>query len=664
MNLAARLMAKAGPGELMASRAALERSRTQFETTPLPPFAVKGKSELVEASSVGAALDVAAATGSGNLPLVGRRAEVELLLEAWQCAAGGNGRAVELVGDPGVGKSRLLQELVRRSGADSTLWLDGNIYATHVPYQPFHRLFVERLGIDPQDPTATDRFVDLVGRARPDLLQWAPLIGIVAGIDVPETELVASLDPAARKTRMEQVTSELLGTLLPDPTLLVFNDTDFMDQTTTDLLDVLIADSTDRPWLIVPTHRPSGLWALNDLSRCSRIDLAPLTAEAADELLSIALTATTLSDRRMSALIERSGGNPLFLTELAAGLDSSLDAEDVPDTIEGVIGARIDRLPPRTRALVRTASVLGAVVDIELLSALVDRLGDVPQLGEAAGIDEFLDPNGRGELVFSHNLARETAYGGLPFRRRQHLHSLVTDILVERASHRVDQSGLLSLHTYRAGRYAESTVYSTQAAELARDMYAGSEAAECYRRAIDSARRAPPAERDPNALGALWEELANVYESLGDIPAMEQAVRAARPLVRATGESRARLAWRSAVARRQSGDYAGSLRWTTIGLRCLEGLDSAEALEMRARLSERYAQNRLAQGRLQDALAWAQRAELAAISAGDPSVRAAAIQIRALATSTLGRPSTWPSCSTAWRSTRVRSASMSREPTT
>ena len=637
VNLAARLMAAAGHGELIASRAALEASRTKFETRPLKPFAVKGKTDLIEASSVGPTLSAATPAGAGSLPLVGRNLELELLLEAWQSAADGIGRAVELVGDPGVGKSRLLQELVRRSGADSTLWLDGNIYATHVPYQPFHRLFVERLGIDPQDPTATDRFVDLVGRARPDLLQWAPLIGIVAGIDVPETELVSALDPAARKTRMEQVTSALLGTLLPEPTLLVFNDTDFMDQTTTDLLDVLITDAVDRPWLIVPSHRPAGLWTLPDLPQCSRIDLAPLTAEAADQLLSSALTSTTLSDQRMSALVERSGGNPLFLTALAAGLDTSLDAEDVPDTIEGVIGARIDRLPPQTRTLVRTASVLGAVVDVDLLTTLVDRSGDLPPLREAAGIEEFLDSNGRGELVFSHNLARETAYGGLPFRRRQRLHGLVTDILVERNDHRVDQSGLLSLHSYRAGRYAESMVYSTRAAELARDQYAGAEAAECYRRAIDSARRMIKSERDERQLGLLWEALANVHEGLGDIDAMNQSLHQGRPLL-TDPVDRARMALLSAVARRQAGDYAGSLRWATTGLRAIDGLDGPDALILRARLSERYARNRLAQGRLKEALQWADRAEQAARISGDQEALIASIQARAAAVSMLGRP--------------------------
>jgi class 3 adenylate cyclase/tetratricopeptide (TPR) repeat protein len=633
VNLAARLMAKAGPGELVASEAALGTSRTRFETVALEPFAVKGKSGLIEASLVGAP-DAAWVPQTGNvLPLVGRAEELALLVDRWESARAGAGRQVEIVGEPGVGKSRLLRELVDVS-AVRPLWLDGNMYATRTPFEPFHRLFEQRVGIDRSMPDAADRLRDLVAGLDPALLAWLPLIGIVADIPIPETDEVRALDDAARKERLEAATSAVLGALLRDPTLMVFNDVDFMDEASTDLLDRLAADGVDRPWLLVVTRRPTAEWRPRPGPHVTTLQLAALGPEAADELLATALVDAVLPAHRMAELVERSGGNPLFLTELAAGLGRGVDADAVPDTVEGLIGARIDRMPPPARALLRTAAVLGVRVDRALLAEVVARTDRGPDLSLLDSLADLLEPVGD-TLCFAHNLIRETAYAGLPFRQRRGLHSVAADILVGFGT-AASQPALLSLHCYNAGRYEEALEYSTQAAKLARAQYAPTEAADNYRRAIGAGRRLPAVQRDTHRLGELWLTVGWVYHDLGDLDAMALAGREARRLARGDAVEEARAAEMVAVHRRMTGDYPGSLRWLSAGVRSLTDLDTPDAHALRASLLERYARSRLSQGRLREAVAWADRAIEAARAGGDERGAASAIETRSVAASNAG----------------------------
>ena len=186
VNLAARVMGKAAPGQLLATRAVIERSQTVFETEPLPPFTVKGKSEVVEASSIGL-LAGARETEHADVPLVGREAEMAVLSEALEDARARRGRVVELVGEPGIGKSRLVEEL-RREAHDATVLVAGcEEYESSTAYFPFRRLLREVLGIPAEAAAAQvlDRLVHRVEANAPELLPWLPLVGVAAGRGLP-----------------------------------------------------------------------------------------------------------------------------------------------------------------------------------------------------------------------------------------------------------------------------------------------------------------------------------------------------------------------------------------------------------------------------------------------------------------------------------------------
>lgn len=633
VNLAARLMAKAERGELVASSATLERSRTRYRTTVLEPFTVKGKTEPISAALVHEAVIEESAARAAT-PLTGRARELELLREAWESASLRRGRAIELVGDAGLGKSRLVDELVASTGA-ATLRLTGDIYGTGTPYQPFQRLFAEVAGIGADDHAGRAAGLRaLVTERAPHLLSMMPLLGFVAGVELEPTAEVTALDPDVRKQRLEETVSEALGAALDQPLLLVADDAHFMDQASTDLIDRLVADVADRPWLVVVTRRPESQWTLTAGHDTTTLELGPLSTVASLALLHESLGERVVANHRLAKLVERAGGNPLFLTELVSALDA-LGEDMLPDTVEGVIAARIDRLPAPARTVLRNAAVLGMSVDPTLLAGMLERSSDRSVGGDPlSGIQELLVPTESGDFRFSHHLVRETAYEGLPFRRRVALHGLAADLVAERYAGRTDADDLLSLHSLRGQRFADAYRYSCRAGAAARDRFANAESAECYQRALAAAkhlRDVPAAE-----LGGVWEELGWLYEGIGDLDAMDSCLTHARTLLRGDALAQGRLSVRTAIHRRLTGRYADALRWLSRGRSALVGRDDQPALQIKARLAERYADVTFHQGRFRETRLWAERAMAEAVLARDADIEARAAALRWIATDYVG----------------------------
>jgi class 3 adenylate cyclase/tetratricopeptide (TPR) repeat protein len=595
--LAARLMARARPGGILVAASVLERTRTRFETQELEPFTVKGKSLPVVAYELGPVARDRPAHTARHLPLVDRQRELAILGAALAPARAGFGSFVELVGDMGIGKSRLVAEL-RSQCADMTLLaVECEPYDASTPYGAFRDLL--RGLLRARDETELRL---RVAEVAPELEPWLPLLALPLDIAVEPTRETEELDPAFRAARLLGVVGTLLAALLPRSGLIVLEDVHWLDEASSDLLRHFGTKVAGRPWLIVVTRRDSGqgfsaaegtppLPALT-------LRLEPLPAGDARALVAAAADGP-LRAHEVDAIVARAGGNPLFLQELVADARRTAGAEELPESVEAVVTARIDALARADRTVLRLASVLGMRFGAELLTAV---LADEPDTAAAAGrwdrLAEFLerDPSIAGGLHFRQAVFRDVAYEGLSFRRRRDLHRRTAEAYERRsAADEPEVADLLSLHWSRAGDHARTWRYSLAAGQRAQAKHANVEAAGFYRRALEAARRLP--DLDAAEVVAAWESLGDVSELAGRYDDAAEAYRSGRRHARIPLGPQPGLLRKEGVIRERTGRYAEALRWFTRGLAAAESIeDDAVRGVLRRELTLNYAGVRLRQG--------------------------------------------------------------------
>jgi predicted ATPase/class 3 adenylate cyclase len=605
--LAARLMAQAAPRQILVPADVLDASATRFAERALEPLKLKGLAEAVHTVSLGGIEGTRKPSATQAAPLVGRQRELAVMGAALAPVRLGFGTMLELVGDAGVGKTRLLDEFGATAGADlARVGARCDQYKSSTPYFVFRSLlrplFPGELGGTPRDNAELLRAT--VERVAPELEPWLPLVALVLDVDVDSTREVDDLDPAFRRARLHGVLEQLLRALLPSAALILLEDVHWIDEASSELLRHLGATNADRPWAICCTRRPGedGFVAAAGVPPIAAMTvmLEPLHDDAAAELVR-AVAGEALDNAAVGAIVRRAGGNPLFLNELATSAGHE-GTEELPDTVGAVVGTRIDRLDPADRALLRWASVLGVVFDGNVIADVLD--GDTAaSAGSEAWerLTEFIerDPYVAGGFRFRHALIRDAAYEGLPFRRRRELHARVGEVLELRHADSVEEvAELLSLHFSLALDAERTWRYSLLAGDRARAKFANVEAAEFYRRAVDvaSALALADAER-----AAAWEALADVSAPAGRLRDAQEALGQARGL--AAAEAQAELMLKEGLLREEQGAYAEALRWYARGEQAAASIaDADERARREVELKRARAQARFRQGRYDEAL--------------------------------------------------------------
>ncbi|HEY7827109.1 MAG TPA: AAA family ATPase, partial [Candidatus Limnocylindrales bacterium] len=369
-NLAARIAARAAPGELLATADVLTRSAFEFETEPLPAFTPKGKRNPVVPYRVGRLVGRHARTPA-RLALAGREAELGLLSGALGEAAHGNGSVVSIVGDPGSGKSRLVQELLGDGRIGSRFVARFTPADEAKPYGGVQAGLRDLAGIaeEAEPPAAGELLGPWVERLAPGLVRWLPLIAIPFGASVPDSPEVTRLAPAFRRRQLHAAIVELVGQALQPPAVLVLEDLHWADEASFAVLEALAEVAPAKPWLVIGLQRP-GSRPFGEPT-ATRIDLPGLEPDAVIRVALAASGTAALSDSDLALITERAAGNPLFARELASAAAERGSLEDLPDRLESLLASRIDRLDGRGRALLRRAAVLGRTVDLELLGEVL-----------------------------------------------------------------------------------------------------------------------------------------------------------------------------------------------------------------------------------------------------------------------------------------------------
>jgi class 3 adenylate cyclase/tetratricopeptide (TPR) repeat protein len=639
VNLAARLMARAPTGHIYTTQGMFDGSRTTFSFTMPEPFYVKGKKLPIQAFSLGEPVGSKGYASAEGIPLVGRTGELSELLTAWESAKAGNGRVVEVSAEPGIGKSRLLQEFLARSAPERLVRAECRLYQASAPYFPFAALLRSVWGLEDLSDDATEAALgNLVDTSAPQLEPWLALIGLPLGLDLVQSPEVAQLEDQFRPARVLSSVASLLEATVTTPTLFAIEDTHWMDEASRELLAGLMIGLDRVPWLIALTRRPGdGGFVAPTAAWLTRILLQPLGLSDAKELILKATEGSPLLPQRIEMLAARAEGNPLFLIELLQALKRGGNVETLPHSVEGLIGARIDKLPSADRNLLRRLAILGAGFRLEHVPAVLReheldhrwRTRAIPRLSD------FVTMDSSGWIQFRHALIRDAAYEGLPFKTRLELHARVGDsICGASGGHPETQSELLSLHYFYARRWNDAWRYSRLAGDRAKAIYANAEAAQFYERAVTASRYVE---------GIVEGERAEVLTSLGDVlEAAGSFVDALLAYKRAIKQRKADhiaaaeiYLKRSRTFERQ-GNYRRALSDISVGYKLVDRNDEPAAARARARLIARRAGLRMAQQKDRQAIADALSAVAEAKAVGETAALAEAYGVLDISSTFLG----------------------------
>jgi class 3 adenylate cyclase/tetratricopeptide (TPR) repeat protein len=633
VNLAARLMSTAGTGEMYVTPEVLDRSRTLFTTTALEPFFVRGKSMPVQAYSVGEEIGPRTPAMAHELPFVGRDSEIDVLARAIARVASGQGSVVTIVGETGVGKTRLIDEAKKIADGLITIGVHAEQAGSSSPYRAFRDPIRQLLRVERAEQLAMEaRLRQAVTDRAPELLPVLPLLGDVTHIDVPSTERVDDIELRFRPDRTADAVVALLAASHRGPMLLIMEDAQWMDSASVGLIERLIRAVRDHPWLIIIARRPEPGGV--DPRHGERIDLRPLGADESTAIVITATSAAPLRPHEIDLLVQRSGGSPLFLGEMLRMARNSR-VEDLPESLDAVVNAELDALGVLARRLVRYASVLGCSFRVSVLRELV--ADDQIDLDDATTreLGRFLEYEGTDRARFRHAMHRDVAYQGLPFRRRRELHLRAGRITERDAGDNPETvADVLSLHYALAHEHAQAWRYARIAGDRARDRYANLEAASQYERAIEAARRLDIPLADQ--LVDVWRVLGDVREQLALFEDAIEAYRRAARMVDGDRVVDADLLWRRSRARMHLGAYRTALAEATKGQRMLVDLDDADAQAVRARLTALQALLRQSQQRAEPARRLADRAIVEALSAPDDAALARAYLVSDWANRVLG----------------------------
>jgi class 3 adenylate cyclase/tetratricopeptide (TPR) repeat protein len=563
VNTAARLEQAARPGTVLVGERTRRLVEPAFEWGERHELLLKGKAEAVvamEALSPRERRDARPAA-----PLVGREQELAQAHAALDDAISRGGVLVVL-GEPGIGKSRLLFELHRRwagSAPEGSLWLGARCvsYGRALPYLPFRQLL--------RDPA-------LMAEA-PEL---DPALAAIIGAE-PAKRAPADTDPAELRRRgFEAVRSLLARRAARGPLVLALDDVHWADASSVALALHLFRGLVGQPILLVVVTRPDREGPARMLLEAARrllgdrvheVRLQPLTADTDRRLLEALLGAGVLPPQLEHRILARAEGNPFYLEELARSLvDAGALAErdgrvswvggvdvELPDTVERLVLARIDRLPPRAREVARAASVLGRQFAARLLEAVAGP--DVPSTLLELERQDVVHHGGRGEYRFKHTLIQEAVYASLVKRRRQLLHSHAALSLehMEPGRH-----GLLAHHWSAAGDHDRALTEHERAAETALEVYALAETAEHARLGLEAGELIGLGSGD-RRVRELIRMRGRVRFLRDDHPGAARDFRAALHSARAAGDRRGELSALVAIGGMRSeglDEAAGHLR--------------------------------------------------------------------------------------------------------
>jgi class 3 adenylate cyclase/tetratricopeptide (TPR) repeat protein len=515
-NLAARLQELARPGEILISESTQRLVDGFFELEDRGVQAVRGKAESVRAFRVTAERPgtrrIDAVAASGLTPLVGRERELADLRRAFEAAREGRGRVCFLVGDAGIGKSRLLYEFRARLADEPHRWFEGRCvsYGRTTAFQPIVDGLQRAFDIEDRDDEARalGKLERGVAAGGADLAWTLPFLQRLLSLSTSDPA-VDALDAVTRRSETIRALHALfLRIAEQQPLVFAIEDLHWIDAASEEFLDFLLDSIPAARVCVFLTHRAGYRHPFGDRSYHARVALQPLSGAEMAAMAGSLLATSALPAELGELIAKKAEGNPFFVEEVTKSLleegvlrwesgrvelARDLTEVSVPDSIHDVLMARIDRLDEGPKRAIQVASVIGREFALRLLGRIVEAGEAVHGLvGELRALELIYQKAAHPELafMFKHALTHDVAYESVLRQRRKALHRTVGLAIEELYADRLaEHYEALAHHFTRAADWGRALRYEDLAAQKARDAYANHAAAEHFRRALALADR-------------------------------------------------------------------------------------------------------------------------------------------------------------------------------
>jgi DNA-binding NtrC family response regulator/tetratricopeptide (TPR) repeat protein len=536
-------------------------------------------------------------------PFVGRRRELGLLEERFKRAESSQGQLVLLLGEAGIGKSRLLREF-RRVLGESAMWTEGRAvsFGQSMPFYPLidmlrHTFSIEDGDADPEIIAKIEAGLLASGerfRAALPFLQYL----LVA---LPADSAVWTMDPKLRRAQIfDALRQFLVGIAEARPHVIVVEDVHWMDQATGEFLALLADALAAHNILVILTCRPGFSVGLEERTFHTRLALPALSGAESAQIAAALLESAELPEELRALIDRKAEGNPFFVEEITRSLletkiivrradgvtlSRQLKAIDIPDTIEDVVLTRLERLDEEARRLLQSASVIGR----EFPRRLLDRLESsqrTPELLRELKATEFIYEKMIPEsaYTFKHALIHEVTYNSMGEAQRRELHRRTGDLVEEIYADRLsEQYGVLAYHFSRAADWEKALEYLIKAAQQAALSFATLEALNLYDEALNAARSIGDGIGDPSTLIGIHQAKAALYFVTSQFDRSRAEAEQVLPLARLTSnslkesEALAAIAWAATWSR----DLDGAIDYATKALQVAEPA-GATAVQARA----------------------------------------------------------------------------------
>jgi tetratricopeptide (TPR) repeat protein len=567
-NLAARLEQIAQPGSVITTSSTVKLAEGFVAIKPLGPVPVKGLAHPVQIYEVTGAGDartrLQVTAGRGLTRFVGRDVELEQLRRVQQLVGHGRGQVVAIVGEAGMGKSRLVHEFVHSQRTADWLVLESSSvsYGHATPYLPVIQLLRNYFNINIQDSTKSirEKVTDRILALDPSLQDAIPpLLDLLDSLD--EKDPFRSLDLAQhRQYTYQAVVRLLLSELGVQPVVAVFEDLHWNDSLSLGLMNELIVAAQDARLLVVVSYRPEYTDEWRNRPNYHQLRLVPLASESLGEFLEALLGSDPSLATLKSFLVERASGNPFFVEEIVRSMVDTgalqgvrgsyrlarpFSSIEIPPTVQAVLAARIDALPAADKHLLQEAAVIGHDVPFALLHAicglaenklrgLLDNLQAAQFLYSTQLVPEL-------QYTFKHALTHDVTYGGLLRERRRDIHARVVNAMEDLYADRLgEQVERLANHAVRGELKEKAVHYLRQAGAKAAARSAIADARARFEHALDVLKSLPESQAAMEQAFEIRLELRPVLRQVGEVRQMLEHLREAEALAERLKDDRLR----------------------------------------------------------------------------------------------------------------------------